>query len=368
MSYFIIAVDGGGIRGVLPALLLQSVGQSRIDQAQFFAGTSTGALLVVGLASGVPIDTIAATYLDPATCHKIFTPYVGSAAHAASQPHSLLGEIKAKLQSEEEKLLHTMLGNEIEELLLPKYTAEGLREVIASFPQVPATLGAIGPKVFLPVFELDADPPGAPSGPQWQATAFHNLTADAGFGGHPEAPPADAILASAAAPLYFPPHEYAGHRFIDGGVMAQNPTMYALAAATRAGVIGPRGVPFDQVTVLSIGTGRNESSYPPPAEDFPPPYGMLGWSWPRPRGSRTPAFPLTDAILDGVAELTHYQVEAMVGADSYRRVQIDLGTRAMAMDDCSSALAPDGLKAKVDAYLHTAEWQQVLAWLDQRLR
>ncbi|MGC1952989.1 MAG: patatin-like phospholipase family protein [Gammaproteobacteria bacterium] len=57
-SYRILACDGGGIFGVITAKLLQSLDRSVLDNIDLFAGTSTGSIIALGLASGVSIDTI----------------------------------------------------------------------------------------------------------------------------------------------------------------------------------------------------------------------------------------------------------------------------------------------------------------------
>ncbi|HET6380202.1 MAG TPA: patatin-like phospholipase family protein [candidate division Zixibacteria bacterium] len=58
MTKRILAIDGGGVRGVIPAVLLSSLeaatgGRAR-EQFDLVAGTSTGALLAAGVAARVP--------------------------------------------------------------------------------------------------------------------------------------------------------------------------------------------------------------------------------------------------------------------------------------------------------------------------
>jgi hypothetical protein len=364
LKYFIISVDGGGIRGVIPAMLLRSIGQETIIKANLFAGTSTGSLIAVGLAADVKIEKITDTYLDPKACHTIFTPYMGSPEQSDPAGHlSLLQKLRGLLVKEDLHLLQSGIGSVFEELLFPQYTAAGLRRVIESCaPET--TLGKLKHHVFVPTFVLNAI---TAAGPQWEATAFHNLPGPVGFGGHAAAPLVDAIMASAAAPLYFPPHPYDGMLFVDGGLMAQNPTMLALATAIGAGLVGERGVPLEEVSILSLGTGSNASSYPPAGVDFPPPYGMLGWSWPEPRGTSTPAVPLTDAILDGVAQVTDYQVQALIGKDNYRRAQVGLGTTTIALNDCAMVHASGGLEDLANRYIETSYWQDTIQWVKDRL-
>ena len=93
----------------------------------------------------------------------------------------------------------------------------------------------------------------------------------------------DAILASAAAPVFFPPHGLpltpGGNAFVDGGVFANNPSTAALAALLGSRLTAERSIPLSGVYLLSVGTGFRASSYPPPDALFP--YGVLGWLRPR---------------------------------------------------------------------------------------
>ena len=81
-SYRILACDGGGIFGVITAKLLQSLDRSVLDNIDLFAGTSTGSIIALGLASGVSIDTIFELYSSEQACSQIFRPYLPSADQA----------------------------------------------------------------------------------------------------------------------------------------------------------------------------------------------------------------------------------------------------------------------------------------------
>src|SRR5512134_427747 len=78
-TYKILACDGGGIFGVITAKLLQSLDRSVLDNIDLFAGTSTGSIITLGLASGVSIDTIFDLYSSEQACSQIFQPYLPQA-------------------------------------------------------------------------------------------------------------------------------------------------------------------------------------------------------------------------------------------------------------------------------------------------
>lgn len=65
----------------------------------------------------------------------------------------------------------------------------------------------------------------------------------------------EAALATAAAPLYFPPAEFEEHTYLDGGVFQNNPAPFALALGK---LIKPSS---DRFCVLSVGTGRGDIGF-----------------------------------------------------------------------------------------------------------
>ncbi len=64
MAFKIICCDGGSIRGLMTALLLQDLDKQFgvVAKADGFAGTSTGGLIALGWASNIPINDIVSIY------------------------------------------------------------------------------------------------------------------------------------------------------------------------------------------------------------------------------------------------------------------------------------------------------------------
>lgn len=62
----ILTIDGGGVRGIIPAVLLAALerqtGRPTRETFDFVAGTSTGAVLAAGIAAGIPAERIVAAY------------------------------------------------------------------------------------------------------------------------------------------------------------------------------------------------------------------------------------------------------------------------------------------------------------------
>lgn len=65
---YILTIDGGGVRGMIPACALaeleQQAGKRAKDIFSFMAGTSTGSIIVAALALGIPAAEIVTLYRD----------------------------------------------------------------------------------------------------------------------------------------------------------------------------------------------------------------------------------------------------------------------------------------------------------------
>jgi hypothetical protein len=71
----ILAIDGGGLRGIIPATLLikleQETGKKTRECFDFVAGTSSGAILAAGIAAGIPASEMLDVFMKDAP--RIFT-------------------------------------------------------------------------------------------------------------------------------------------------------------------------------------------------------------------------------------------------------------------------------------------------------
>jgi len=66
-KYRVLSLDGGGIRGLITAILLQRMSQEQglenwLDQVDLVAGTSTGGLLALAIAKGLDLQVIRDLY------------------------------------------------------------------------------------------------------------------------------------------------------------------------------------------------------------------------------------------------------------------------------------------------------------------
>ena len=71
----LLSIDGGGIRGIIPAVALakleNTTGRLTRDTFSFVAGTSTGAIIAAAIAAGIPATRIVDLYVNQAS--KVFS-------------------------------------------------------------------------------------------------------------------------------------------------------------------------------------------------------------------------------------------------------------------------------------------------------
>lgn len=365
--YFILSCDGGGYRGDLTALVIRQLESEQpfLDRVRLFAGTSTGAIIALGLAKGLKIDALVQLYERQGV--EIFGK-LQSETDSSGIPASVLDRLRALKFDPVE-----VFGFDFRDLLHPKYPNDGLKRVLGEHLGNDATFADLRPGVSALVTALrlaDAKETGPGDKKGWLPLVLHNLSVK---GSNPDSrvvdvpTPAtklvDAALSSSAAPLYFPPYEHPEYGFcVDGGLFANCPASIALAAAIRA------GQPIASVSVLSIGTGAQISSIPIPSK-FPfrnaNDYGALAWLTPVARnGKQTPAFPLISALFDASSATHNYLCDQILD-DAYHRVQITL-EEPIPLDEATPE-ATARIHKVADALFASKEWTAVKRWLRDRL-
>lgn len=219
-SYNIISFDGGGVRGVYSARLLQRLNErfpKLLASVALYAGTSTGGIIALGLAAGLPIAELVGLYQHHA--QSIFR-------------RRLFGGLWGAKYS-------------------PRYLHSILMEVHGE-----QTLRQLNTPVVIPTYDLDAC--ARSERPRAGKPKFFESVDDG------KARVVDVAMATSAAPTFFP--AYRG--YIDGGVVANNP---AACAATQARLWG---IPTTRIRVLSIGTGLSPTYIEGSENDW----GIVQWA------------------------------------------------------------------------------------------
>lgn len=236
----LLAIDGGGIRGVLALEILARIemllgkGRPEFRLGQYFdyiAGTSTGAIIAAGLARGMAVAEIMTFYLD-----------AGAQMFARA---SLLERLKYKFKDEP-------LARKLKEVF-------GARTALGS-PSLESML-------LLVLRNATTDSPWPIS-----SNPFAKYNDPARPDCNLNLPLWQLIRASSAAPTYFPPEVIeVGPRqfvFVDGGVTMYNDPafqLFLMATIDRYWPLAPAGkrgwaTGRDRMLLVSVGTGTSSGA------------------------------------------------------------------------------------------------------------
>ena len=285
-SIKVLAIDGGGIRGIIPAVLLAEI-QKRLasDLFQVFdliSGTSTGGIIALGIGTRCKND-------GPYSPGELLDLYVQNGP--AIFKKNLLTPAK--------------------QVIRPKYSPDALQATLTKFFQDTEFQAALTP-LLISSYDL-----------QGQLPFFfksHRIAADPAYNWKVT----DIARATSAAPTYFPPfHLTRGnidYALVDGGVYVNNPSMAAYAEARS---LYPEATQF---VVVSVGTGdRQDQINYASAKDW----GLLGW-----------AKEIVPVLMDSVSEAVDYELRALPGCTYYRLQVPHLQQASSDMDDVN----PQNLK------------------------
>ncbi|XP_031248919.1 patatin-like protein 2 [Pistacia vera] len=306
----VLSIDGGGIRGVIPATILafleselQKLDGEEARLADYFdviAGTSTGGLVTAMLTApneqNRPLfaaKDIKDFYLNH--CPKIFPQQSCPFANAT-------------------KLLKSLTG--------PKYDGKYLHR-LAKEKLGDNRLHQTLTNVVIPTFDIK----------KLQPTIFSSYEVK-------KSPSIDALLSdicigTSAAPTYLPAHQFETHdpkgnarRFdlIDGGVAANNPTLVAISEVTKEITRGSsdffpiKPMDYGRFLVISLGTGSPKTEEKYDAHKAAK-WGLLGWL------TSESSTPLTDVFMQSSGDMIDFHIsnlfKALHSEESYLRIQDD---------------------------------------------
>jgi predicted acylesterase/phospholipase RssA len=291
----ILSIDGGGIRGIIPAMVLAEIerrtGERVCELFDFFAGTSTGGILVLGLTKPKPDDPTCPQYAaeDMVGLYETHGPRIFS----RSALHRILA-----------------LGN----LLDNKYPSGPVESVLEEFFGDVKISQAVK-DVLITSYEIQ------------MRRAFFFKSFNAKKNPDDDFLMRDAARATSAAPTYFEPDAIDKTEsqkekdrdkqladffaLIDGGTYANNPAMCAVAEAVSARKYDRS---LDDIFMLSLGTGEQKH---PLDYSRVKGWGVVGW-----------AVPLLNIVFHGVSDTVNYQTSLLLNIEGERprhhRLQIEL--------------------------------------------
>ncbi len=281
----ILSIDGGGIRGVIPALVLAEIERRtnrRIaDLFDLVAGTSTGGILAVGLT--VPDGN-------------------GRPKYSAEDMVSLYEAHGAEIFRKQ--WLRQRLSLAYGAAYSPQ-ALEGLLQQYAGETRLSEALTGL----LVTSWELRT------------RTAWFFRRAQARTQPDIDYPLRLIARATSAAPTYFPPLRLPGpagspdYALVDGGVFANNPGLAAWVDAHE----GVR--PGQEVFMVSLGTGSADD---PITYVQAHRWGKISW-----------AQPVIGVVLDGASDTVEHELGQLLKKDEYHRFQTDIPTPYRAIDDAS---------------------------------
>lgn len=278
----ILAVDGGGIRGIIPAIILAEVerrsGHAIVDLFDLIAGSSTGSILVMGLAAPDSQGNPLYTAEELARLYEIDGPNIFSRSmwKAMTAVNNIRGV---------------------------KYPADGIDAVLDRCFGNLELADALG-NVLVTSYEIQRRQPWFFRSRQARQMRKFNFKMR------------DVVRASTAAPTLFEPaqifHEDAENSYfalIDGSLTANNPALAAFAEAKN------KNPHAEEFMLVSLGTG--DHTRPMDFEEARQ-WGLAGWSQ-----------HIMDVVFDSMSTTVDYQLRRLLpicrdGLQHYYRFQIKL--------------------------------------------
>jgi patatin-like phospholipase/acyl hydrolase len=282
----VLSVDGGGIRGVIPAMVLadleERTGKPTCELFDLIAGTSTGG--IIALALTVPGED--------------------------GRPRWTANDLVGLYLTEGPRIFHHSIGKQIESglgLLDEKYDSKPLDQALQTY-MGDAMISSALTDVLVTSYDLEHRKPFFFKTDRAKEKPEHDWAMH------------EAARATSAAPTYFEPEKLtaqgATFALCDGGVFAANPAMCAYAEARRR---HPRA----EIRLVSLGTGQLTR---PLHYDDVKGWGLIEW-----------ARPLFDVVFDGVSDATDYELTQLLPAADYTRFQIELIGASDSLDDASKS-------------------------------
>ncbi|WP_426575958.1 patatin-like phospholipase family protein [Xenorhabdus stockiae] len=407
MTFKIICCDGGGIRGLLTARLIEDLDKKFqiIKRTNGFAGTSTGGLLALGMAHGVPISKMVDLYKKEGANIFIVHSLLQNKYRPGicdSQVTKLIQDLDKQFQITKKTSRFTGISTEgissqgmPQDIPLSKMIDRCRNDGLQHFGSNEISLqnisrargfsaqndesvgrpGAMGTRYYnyglrkiLQEFFSDSQLSSSErfiainaaqlwseNNQSWLPCTFSNL---------PENPfrnisMLDAAMATSAAPTFFQPYRIQLNStdfgyFVDGGVFANNPSMTALTEAlSLKGVSGPT-----DIRILSVGTGDMSNGVTSiNFDNFAPlSWGANNWFWPLRWGNKDeiPPAALLMLIFETTAKMAEFQAKKILG-NNYLRANFTLN-KPFDIDNWQDIKI---LEAEVDKYLQTPDWESI---------
>ncbi|XAR52776.1 hypothetical protein NMG60_11021029 [Bertholletia excelsa] len=271
----ILSIDGGGIRSVISATILKELEQElqRLEEEQMdkkvgmkkktrladyfdvIAGTSVGALLTSLLTSPSGEDGL------PFTAEQILDFYRRQGSFIFSNPPKTRRESKEVKSPRKQtfwerlksfsSLTVELIGQTFKAALFePLYDGKNLQHIAQNFIGETRLMDTLT-NVVIPTYDIRELHP---------IIFTTRMAKEKGW----EIKLADVAVSSASAPYYFPPYQFGAdgkeYKLVDGGIIANNPTLLAVQEAMKlfGGESETSDFDYSNFLILSLGTGEEK--------------------------------------------------------------------------------------------------------------
>lgn len=319
MSKFkILSIKGGGVRGIIPARILQEIetisGKPIFEMFDMIVGTSTGALIALALA-----------------CPKFVS--VGSMARFSAEDVVKLYKEKSAEIFDASWAHKIKTGNG---LWGPKYCSENLKTLLHDlFDSV--YLGDLTTNVVIPTYSLNL----------MNSRVHNSVDAKTSYALNYELK--DIAYASMAAPTYFTPGNLRGKYKtvpsdeveVDGGIWANNPEIVGVYQALK----NRPDLKKEDMHILSLGTGKSvlKREYANFMDA-----GIFGWF----------DSGLIDMMIDADSEWCNMDILSTY--PNLVSIDVEMNRSLPLLDDCNDSTINSMLQ---DAEGFIASNQEKLAWI-----
>jgi patatin-like phospholipase/acyl hydrolase len=293
MSLKILSIDGGGTRGIIPATILDRIhkeyGRSPVDMFDLFAGTSTGGIICIGLAAGLPPSALVDLYLNKS--EKIFSE-----------------TFLDRLTNLDEHLQANYKNTKFKKIVKDLFGEKTLGDVHDD-----PNFGGKGKHLMVCSFDL------APDKSSDRNKNYRPVIFNSSFIKCRNIKLADLALMTSAGPTYFPIYN---QQYIDGGVALNNPSMAALTFAINEhddgeGYLYPDGkskglhLKFADLQLFSLSTGTGNMNRIEKEKIRTGNWGNIQW-----------IKYLPDLITETNMQSTIYYVKQVLNDDQMYRVEL----------------------------------------------
>ena len=273
-KFRILSIDGGGLRGIVPLLILKEIenqtGKKIFELFDLITGTSTGGIIACGLVAttdgvtpSITVDKLIDLYT---TKGEVIFPY--------------------------KKNIFQKIGSGFNSLFNPKFSANGLDGLLTDYFADLKLSNCLKP-IIVTSYDIKNN----------EVVMFKSrLSDEIGW----NAKLKDVCRSTSAAPTYLPSYPLAfsgkGRVLIDGGVYINNPALAAIADALKS------GQKLGNIEVLSLGTGTHPADL---GMKNTPSWGVVNW-----------AKPISNIMMQATSNATVYECEQLL--KKHLRIQIEI--------------------------------------------